>query len=76
MSGVDSYCAKGELDMNLLYRRLGHSGNNAMQKLLKGDLVRGIDKMKMEALGGCDFCKLGKLTQNPHPAAIVKNKGI
>ena len=76
VSGVDSYRAKVELDMNLLHRRLGHSGNDAMQKLLKGGLIRGIDKVKVEALGGCDFCKLGKLTQKPHPAAVVNNKGV
>ena len=73
---VDSYSAKVELNMNLLHRRLGHSGNDTMQKLLTGDLVRGIEKVKVEALGGCDFCKLGKLTQKPHPAAVVNNKGV
>ena len=76
VSGVDSYSAKVELDINLLHRRLGHSGNDAMQKLLKGGLVRGIDKVEVEALGSCDFCKLGKLTQKPHPIAVVNDKGI
>ena len=75
-SGVDSYIAKLELNMNLIHRRLGHLGNGAMQKLLKGDLVRGIGKVKVEALGGCDFCKLGKLTQKPHLATVVNNKGV
>ena len=61
--------------MGLLHRRLGHSGNDAMEKLLKSDLVRGTSQVKIEELGGCDFCKLGKLTQRPHPAAVVNNKG-
>ena len=60
--------------MGLLHRRMGHSGNDAMQKLLKGDLVRVTSHVKIEELGGCDFCKLGKLTQKPHPAAVVDNK--
>ena len=47
-----------------------------MQKLLKGDMVRGTSKAKVEELGGCDFCKLGKLTQKPHPATVVNNKGV
>ena len=47
-----------------------------MQKLLKCDLVRGTGEVKVEELGGCDFCKLGKLTQKPHPAAVVNNKGV
>ena len=76
MSGVDSYSAKVELDMNLLHRQLGHSGNDAMQKLLIGGLVRGIDKVKVEALGGTDFCKTGKLAQKPHPTTVVNNKGV
>ena len=39
-----------------------YSGNDAMQKLLKGDIVRGIDKVEVEALGS-DFYKLRKLTK-------------
>ena len=31
--------------------------------------------MEIEELGGCDFCKLGKPTQKPRPAAVVNNKG-
>ena len=54
-SGVDNYIAKVELDMNLLHRRMENLGNDAMLKLLKGDMVRGIDKLKVEALRGCDF---------------------
>ena len=73
---IDGFNAKVELTMGLLHRRLGHSGNEAMQKLLKGDMVRGTSKVKVEELGGCDFCKLGKLTRKPHPAAVVNNKGV
>ena len=56
---IDGFNLKVELTMGLLHRRLGHSGNDAMQKLLKGDMVRGTSKVKVEELGGCDFCKLG-----------------
>ena len=73
---IDGIKAKVELTMGLLHRRLGHSGNDAMQKLLKGDLVRGTSQVKIEELGGCDFYKLVKLTQKPHPAAVVNNKGV
>ena len=71
----DSFSAKMELTMGLLHRRMGHSGSEAMQKLLRGDMVRGVSKVKIEELGSCDFCKLGKLSQKPHPAAVVDNKG-
>ena len=72
---IDSFKAKVELTMGLLHRRMGHSGDDAMQKMLRGDLVRRTSHVKIEELGGCDFCKLGKLTQKPHPADVVNNKG-
>ena len=37
-------------------------------------MVRGTSEVKIEDLGGCDFRKLGKLPQKPHPAAVVDNK--
>ena len=36
---INGFNVKVELTMGLLHRRLGHSGNDAMQKLLKGDMV-------------------------------------
>ena len=62
--------------MGLLHRKLGHSENDVMQKMLKGDMVRGTNKVKVEELGGCDFCKLGKLTQKPRLVVVVNNKGV
>ena len=73
---VDTFNAKVELNVNLLHRRLGHTGNDALQKLLRGELVRGISKVRVETLDNCDHCKLGKLTQKPHPATVVNNKGV
>ena len=70
---VDTF--KVELNMQLLHRRMGHSGIDAMRMLLMGKLVRGIDSIKIEDLLPCDFCKQGKLPQGPHPAADVINKG-
>ena len=72
----DNFNAKAELTVGLLHRRMGHSRNDAMQKMLRGDMVPGVRKVKIEELGGCDFSKLGKLTQKPHPAAVVNNKGV
>ena len=61
--------------MQLLHRRMGHSGIDAMRKLLMGKLVRGIDSIKIEDLQPCDFCKQGKLPQKPHPVGDIVNKG-
>ena len=72
---TDSLKVKAELTIDLLHKRLGHSGNDAIQKLLRGNLVRGTSGVKIEDLCGCDFCKLGKLPQKPHPAAVVDKKG-
>ena len=72
---LDSYSAKVVLTIDLLHRRLGHSGNDALQKLLRGNLVRGADKVKIGKLQPCDFCKLGKLVQKPHPAVGFHGKG-
>ena len=66
---------KVELDMQLLHRRMGHSGIDAMRKLLMGKLVRGIEGVKVKDLLPCDFCKTGKLPQGPHPVTAVDNKG-
>ena len=56
---------KVELNMQLLHRRMGHSGIDAMRKLLMGKLVRGIDSVKIEDLQPCDFCKQGKASTTP-----------
>ena len=47
--------------MQLLHRRMGHSGIDAMRKLIMGKLVRGIEGVKVKDLLPCDFCKVGKL---------------
>ena len=41
---------------------------------MNGNLVQGVDKIKVVDLQPCDFCKLGKLSQGPHPSG-VDNKG-
>ena len=61
--------------MQLLHRRMGHSGIDAMRKLLFKKLVRGIDSIKIEDLHPCDFCKQGKLPQGPHPVADMSSRG-
>ena len=61
--------------MQLLHRRMGHSGIDAMQKLLMGKLVRGIEGVKVKDLLPCEFCKTGKLPHGPHPVTTVDNKG-
>ena len=68
---IDSY--KADLDVQLLHRRLPHFGNEAMRKLPSTQMGRGIDKVKIRDLSPCDFCKLDKTSQQPHP--ISNNRG-
>ena len=55
-----------DLSMPLLHRRLGHSVEGALVKMVKGGMVRGIEEVKVETLGICDPCKLGKISHHPH----------
>ena len=46
--GLSSEAMGAELSMPLLHRRLGHSTERAPWKMIKGDMVRGIDGVKQE----------------------------
>ena len=63
------HSAEGALQRELCR---GSFAEGALQKTIKGNMVRGIDGVKQESLGICDPCKLGKITLHPHrkvPAA-------
>ena len=55
------------LSMDLLHRRLGHSGEVALRRLLKEDMATGVSPIS-GTISPCDPCRLGKLTRPPHPA--------
>ena len=55
------------ISMDLLHRRLGHSGEGGLRRLLRGDMATGIGQV-YGAVSSCDSCQLGKLTRLPHPA--------
>ena len=55
------------LSMDLLHRRLAHSGEAALRRLLRGEMATGIGQVS-GAVSPCDSCQLGKLTRPPHPA--------
>ena len=56
------------LSMNLLHRRLGHSGEAALHRLLQGNMALGVTVTPSSTMDFCDSCQLGKLTKPPHPA--------
>ena len=56
------------LSMHLLHRRLGHSGQAALHRLLHGNKATGVGVKSRSNIGNCDPCQLGKLTKSPHLA--------
>ena len=60
------------LSMDLLHRRLGHSGEAALSRLLKEDMATGVS-LVFGNISPCDPCRLGKLTRPPHPAVAFSH---
>ena len=60
------------LSMDLLHRRLGHSGEAALHRLLHDNMATGIGQV-FGTVSPCDPCKLGKLTRPPHPAVAFNH---
>ena len=50
------------VDIELLHRRLGHMGKTAMARLVKEDLVRGMEGGADGELGICRGCECGKFS--------------
>ena len=57
-----------EISMTLLHRRLGHSGQPAIQRLLNENMATGVKLIKGSSILPCDDCQLGKLTRPSHPS--------
>ena len=55
------------LSMDLFHRRLGHSGQAALQRILRENMATGIGQVA-GSVSPCDSCQLGKLTRPPHPS--------
>ena len=57
----------GEVSMSLLHRRLGHSGQPALKRLISEDMETGFKVVQGSDVDPCDACELGKLTRPTHP---------
>ena len=62
------------VEIGLLHRRLGHMGKSAMIRLMKEELVRGLEGGVAGKLGVCRGCELGKPLGKPHPPKDVMNR--
>ena len=58
-----------QLSMSLLHRRLGHSGQGALHRLIRERMVDGVENVVGGDFEICSPCKLGKMTRHPHPAS-------
>lgn len=55
------------LSMDTLHRRMGHSGQAALKRILREEMATGVGQV-VGAVSPCDACQLGKLTRPPHPS--------
>ena len=55
------------ISMELLHRRLGHTSQGGMERLVREQLVRGLEEGIKGDFGMCRGCKLGKFSGKSHP---------
>jgi hypothetical protein len=55
----------------LWHRRLGHVGMKQLNKLVKHNLVRGLDNVEFEKNKLCSACQAGKQVGNTHPMKSI-----
>ena len=53
--------------MELLHKRLGHTSQSVMERLVKDQLVRGLEEGVVGDLGMCRGCKMGRSSDVTHP---------
>ena len=58
--------AKG-VQMDLLHRRLGHTSQSVIERLVRDQLVRGLEEGVTREMGMCRGCKMGRSNEKPHP---------
>ena len=63
--------------MTLLHRRLGHSGQPAIQRLLNENMATRVKLISSSSsILPCDDCQLGKLTRPSHPSVPFRHNTI
>ena len=58
--------AKG-INMELLHKRLGHTSRGGMERIVREQLVRGLEDGLQGDLGMCRGCKMGRSSEKSHP---------
>lgn len=69
IEGDSMSCLSAQTDnANLWHRRQGHVSTSLVNKLVAGDLVRGLPKLKFSNDNICDVCAKGKQTRSSFKA--------
>ena len=55
------------ISMELLHKRLQHTSQGGMERLVREQLVRGLEEGIKGDFGMCRGCKLGKSSEKSHP---------
>ena len=55
------------ISMELLHKRLGHTSQGGMERLVREQLVRGLEEGMKGEFGMCRGCKMGKSSEKVHP---------
>ena len=55
------------VQMDLLHRRLGHTSQSVMERLVREQMVRGLEEGVKGEFGMCRGCKMGRSSENNHP---------
>ena len=58
--------AKG-IQMELLHKRLGHTSQSGMERLVREQMVRGLEEGMKGEFGMCRGYKMGKSSEAAHP---------
>ena len=49
------------ISIERFHERMGHAGQGAIDRMIRNELVTGINGIKAREIGNCNICKLGKL---------------
>src|ERR1044072_2487548 len=56
-----------EDDVKLCHKKLGHLNLKSMKKIISGEAVRGLPKLRFEEGRVCGECQIGKQTKKSYP---------
>ena len=66
--GMEGEVLRGKgVQMDLLHKRLGHTSQSGIERLVWEQMVRGLEEGVKGEFGMCRGCKMGRSSENSHP---------